>query len=208
MPNVRPLLVVLLASCDSASAPTVAPTPAPPPSARLHDHLREPDGPVPGLPGFSVTRVASANHCGGTRLVTERPATVAPDLQLLANVFAIEFPADLDFDPSHPTTSAASMKRFETWLERMKAASQAAIDHYEALAAKAPLTSPDHTEALERIAQVRFRFASMLARAEIPRDVRSGEYADEKRAAFCEQMQTIALPVVERAEQTLRLAAI
>ena len=94
------------------------------------------------------------------------------------------------------------MKKFSDWMEKMKTVSEKAQKHYEAsLAANKDLAS------VARIAQIAARLASVIGRAEIPPDVRTGEYADEKIAAYCDAMMTAAEPLIARAEDALRICA-
>src|SRR5688572_22593169 len=69
-------------------APPPPPTPAPKPP--LHERLRDSDGPVPGLAGFSIKRTPSTSHCGGIKVTTTRGRTVAPADKQIAAVYAVE----------------------------------------------------------------------------------------------------------------------
>ncbi len=185
-----------------AGAQPGEPEPPPPPPKPFADRLLDADGPVPGMAGFSITRKPSKKHCTGIEIVTTRPKKVAAEDALIADVYAIEFPKGLNFDANNEKKREASMNKFNDWLEDMKATAEKAQKHYEAsLAANKDLAS------VVRIAQITARLASVIGRAEIPPDVRTGQYPDEKIAAYCDAMKAAAEPLIARAEEALRICA-
>jgi hypothetical protein len=75
---------------------------------------------------------------------------------------------------------------------------QAAQDHYKsALADKDPAVK---VAATARMSQLAYRISSLLARAEIPLDVRTGDFAADKKAAYCDQLAELAEPLLSSAE--------
>lgn len=156
------------------------------------------------MPGWRVSHKADATVCGGTRVdIARGKRKLDPDQQALAKVYALALPNDLVFDPANPEVKAASMKRLTAFMDEMQATSKAAIDRY-AGEAKDPAMKP---AAAARVAQVYFRIASVLARAPIPKDVRSGELQNDKVAAYCDAMEEIAEPMLKRAEEVLPACA-
>lgn len=160
------------------------------------------------MPGWSIKRVPDATYCGGSKIVTlRRKRKLAPDDQPLADVYALAFPTGLDFDPDRPAVKQASLTRFNSFVETMMRTGKSATDHYTATATG---TDPRaRAQAAARIAQVQLRLASLIVRAEIPRDVRTGEFAADKIAAYCDKMNEVGEPLVERGEEALgRCAAL
>jgi hypothetical protein len=90
---------------------------------------------------------------------------------------------------------AQSKNRFEAWL----------ADIANARTRRCVSTSSNHPQATtprsSRIAQIRRHFASTLARAEIPADVRTGEHVSDKTAAYCDGLATAALPLLAKADE-------
>jgi hypothetical protein len=52
-------------------------------------------------------------------------------------------------------------------------------------------------------AQIPARFASVVARAPIPADVRTGDLKDEKIAAYCDALAKAVEPLVAKADEAL-----
>ena len=103
------------------------------------------------------------------------------------------FPANLNFDPQNKAVAEKSKKRFEEWVKRKTDIGGKARVKYEAvLAIKDAANS---ITAAARIGQINQNFSDALFTAEIPKDVRSGEFADEKVEAFCDQMTIVAEPL-------------
>jgi len=156
---------------------------------------------VPGLAGFSVKRRANASHCGGFEIVTSRGNRIAAADKQLAAVYAIEFPTGLNFDPVNNKAKEASLKRFNDFISKMtKTASAAAKFYADQIPAAGEAVK---LAAVARVVQIQYRVASVLARAEIPKDVRTGEFKDDKVQAYCDRMIEVAEPLVARAEAAL-----
>ena len=182
-------------------APATPPAPAAPPP--LYPRLRDAAGPVPGLAGYELAQVKDASRCGGIRIVTTRGhARLAADDRPIADVLAIEFPTGLDFSGAH---KEASEKRFKTWLEQFQQTAKTAVDHYSAQANAGDAHA--QLAAIARMVQIRFRMASVLARAAIPKDVRTGDLAKDKIDAYCETLNTVAAPLLDSAEQAAQACA-
>lgn len=187
---------------ERAPQPAAPPTPPPPP---VHDRLRDAEGPVAGLPGFAIKRTPSTSHCGGIKLSIKRSKRVAPADKHLAAVYALEFPSGLDFDPENKKVRDASMKKFESFIGNLTTTGTAAGQFYMDQVKDAD----ERTKLINvaRVVQVQFRVVSILARGEIPKDVRTGEFKDEKIAVYCEKLSEVAAPLLERAETALQHCA-
>ncbi|MEO8549623.1 MAG: hypothetical protein ABI678_06605, partial [Kofleriaceae bacterium] len=164
-----------------------APEAAPPaPRAPLRDRLHDEDGPVAGMPGWNLKRLVDANVCGGTRVVVSRGRRkLDPDQTALAKLYDVPFPAGLDFDPAAKAKQQASLKRFNAYVEQLTKVGAEARERYTKVVADKSAELAARTAAAARIAQVSLRFAAALARAPIPADVRTGEFAKEKIEAYC-----------------------
>jgi hypothetical protein len=57
--------------------------------------------------------------------------------------------------------------------------------------------------ALARATQVKRRMAELLLRADVPVDVRTGEFAQDKSAAYCAKMSEIAEPLIASYEESM-----
>ena len=106
---------------------------------------------------------------------------------------ALTFPSNLNFDPNNKSIAEKSLKRFNTWVEEKKKVGGSATKKYEAvLGIKDAANS---ITAAARLGQISQNFSDALFTAEIPKDVRSGEFADEKVEAFCDRMTEVAEPL-------------
>lgn len=187
-------LVALAILCSSLRASADPP---------LYPRLRDAAGPVPGLAGYTLAQVKDATRCGGIRVVTRAGhAKLAAEDRPIGDVLAIEFPTGLDFTDAH---LARSKQLFETWLAHFEETAKTAADHYTS-EVKA---SDPHAQlaAIARIVQIRYRMASVLARAEIPKDVRTGDMAKDKTDAYCDALDQVAAPLLESAEDAARACA-
>lgn len=113
------------------------------------------------------------------------------------------FPHGLDFDPRNPAIAAQSKKRFETWFAGKRAIGAKATAAYEAiLPIKDAATS---IAAAARIGQIQQHFSDVLFTAEIPKNVRTGAYAEDKIAAFCDELTEVAEPLEARSLEAFRI---
>ena len=191
---------------EPAPEPKQAPPPAPPPPTpppappkkSVYETLRDKDGDIEGFAGFSIKRKPDTTHCGGIAIVTTRAKKVPKDDQPLADVFSLEFPTGLSFDDKHKTES---LKKFNAFLQRMTIVGAAAREHYEKQMHDGDVVAKMAGAA--RMAQIFTRLASLLARAEIPKDVREGDFAQDKIDAFCDRLVEVAEPMQGLAEQAM-----
>jgi hypothetical protein len=107
----------------------------------------------------------------------------------------IRFPVGLNFDPApeHKAIAAKSLKRFNEWFaQKDKLGGSARAKYNTVLAIKDPANS---ITAAARIGQIAQNFSDALFTAEIPNNVRTGEFADEKVEAFCDALTEKAEPL-------------
>ena len=109
---------------------------------------------------------------------------------------ALNFPSNLNFDPQNKAIAAKSLKRFNDWVaEKTKVGGSATKKYEGVLGVKDAANS---ITAAARMGQISQNFSDALFTAEIPKDVRSGEFADEKVEAFCDKMTEVAEPLEAR----------
>jgi len=107
----------------------------------------------------------------------------------------LKFPFGLDFDPApeRKAIAAKSLKRFEEWLAQKGKLGESTKKKYNlVLAVKDPA---DSITAAARLGQIAQNASDQLFTAEIPKNVRTGEFADEKVEAFCDRMTEVAEPL-------------
>lgn len=106
---------------------------------------------------------------------------------------AVKFPAKLDFDPRNARKKKKSEKEFIKWLNDKKKRTAKLFKAYKGI---------DNLKdaqwaiaAAARTGQVSQNFSDALFTAEIPRDVRSGRFAEDKVDAYCDALTTQAEPL-------------
>jgi hypothetical protein len=157
----------------------------------LYDRLRDEGGAVPGLSGFALQRRPDSTRCGGVAI------TVVPGAKTdepIAEAFALESPTGLDYSRHKVGASKRKLAAFRDDVERLrKATIQAYWD-------RTPRGTPAE---YARIAQLHFRLASIVARAEIPIDQRTVAGA----RAFCDDAQDRAESLLAWAGEALAKCA-
>lgn len=152
------------------------------------------DGPVAGLPGYAISVVRDASHCGEKKLVVTLPPQRSTAEPALVSVLELQFPSGLSFDPSPEAADVreASMQRFTAFVEQLTAAGGAARAAYE------PQVKGDDEPAFAaatRLAQAQLHAARLVRYAEIPVDVRTSEYAPDTTKAFCDRLSEVSEPL-------------
>jgi TolA-binding protein len=106
---------------------------------------------------------------------------------------ALAFPANLDLDHNKPKVREKSLKRFNDWFEqKTKLGAIAAKQLDEVLAIKDSAAS---IAAFARLGQITQHFSDALFTAEIPHDVRTGAYAEDKVQEYCDMVTDKAEPL-------------
>jgi len=196
-----PLLLVACADHDTTPQPVTATAPTIEESVEgmtLFQRLRDDAGPIAGLPGVSVAWTVDATHCGGVAVEAHRDPAAKISEEPILDILTIKFPTGLDFRVDNKAIKDASLAKFDAWVDRTMKAGKAARSTYEERVQT--LKGRDKIVAAARLVQLQRYIASVFVRAEIPVDVRSGEFADEKTTAFCDRLAEVAEPIVILAE--------
>lgn len=123
----------------------------------------------------------------------------------LEQFLAIRFPEGLDFSASAPARARASNQRFGAYLTQKTDAGAKVRAQYEAvIASKDAITA---IAAAARIGTLQQHFAEQLLRAPLPVDVRSGAFAAEKSAAYCERITELVQPILTQTLESFRACA-
>lgn len=109
---------------------------------------------------------------------------------------AARFPRGLDFDPNNKSIAARSNKRLTEWFTAKSKTGEAARIKYEATIGTRDAASA--IAAAARIGQIQQNFSDALFTAEIPEDVRTGQFADDKVEAFCDRLTELAEPLASK----------
>ncbi|MEZ4362316.1 MAG: hypothetical protein R3B48_19155 [Kofleriaceae bacterium] len=107
----------------------------------------------------------------------------------------LQFPDALDFDPKK--RSSLSKRRFEEWFSAKLRLGSAATASFGAVLEVKDAAST--IAAVARVGQIPQLFSDALLTAEIPRDVRTGPFADEKVDAFCGTLSAVVEPLEAKA---------
>jgi tetratricopeptide (TPR) repeat protein len=106
----------------------------------------------------------------------------------------IKFPTGLDFNPEKKAVAAASMKKFNAWVDSKAKAAAKAREQYENLIFKVK-DAANSIAAAARIGQIQQHFSDQLFTAEIPTNVRTGPYAEDATEAYCDALTEKAEPL-------------
>jgi tetratricopeptide (TPR) repeat protein len=107
----------------------------------------------------------------------------------------LKFPQALNFDPRPEMKSIAakSNKRFTDWVAQKQKVGGTAKNKYNAVFAIKD--NADSITAAARIGQISQDFSDALFTAEIPTNVRTGQYAQDATDAYCDRLQEVADPL-------------
>ncbi len=109
---------------------------------------------------------------------------------------ANRFPRGLDFDPNNKAIATRSNKRLTEWITTKTKTGEAARVKYEGVISNRDASSA--IAAAARLGQIQQNFSDALFTAEIPEDVRTGQFADEKVEAFCDKLTELAEPLAAK----------
>ncbi|HTE49806.1 MAG TPA: tetratricopeptide repeat protein [Kofleriaceae bacterium] len=110
----------------------------------------------------------------------------------------IEFPEKLDFSERNAKKKADSEKRFKKFLGEKEKQGGRANDAYKGVREVRGGGAAWAVAAAARIGQISQNAADALYTAEVPRDVRSGPYAEDSWDSYCDALTTAAGPLEER----------
>ena len=146
---------------------------------------------------FEVKAGKTGGDEGGARYYYGLARFAEADLEL-EKYLDLKFPANLDFDnaPEHKAIRDRSLKRFDAWLEAKTKSSVAVATRYAKLLELKDAASS--IAAAARLGQITQAFSDGLYTAPIPKDVRTGEFADEKVEAYCDALTEKAEPLAVR----------
>jgi len=106
------------------------------------------------------------------------------------------FPQHLDFDPRSPAIAKKSLARFEAWFARKEQLGKAASAQFERVLAIKDAASS--IAAAARLGQISQNLSDALFTAEIPKNLRTGAFAEEKVEAYCDKLMELTPPLEER----------
>ncbi len=152
-------------------------------------------------------------HCGTDAApfavkLAAKPDKSDPVLALdgeLKKYLALTFPAGLDLDYANKAVLQRDTKRFSDWYAAKTQAAQQLSTKYAAILPSA--TSEQRIEVAARLGQVTEEFGHALATAEIPANVRRGEFAVEASKAYCEAMTEKAEPLFTSAAEKYQVCS-
>lgn len=108
---------------------------------------------------------------------------------------SIKFPRGLNFSQRNPAKAKDSLRRFTNWMKE-KSDLAVRVNHgYEEVRKIRGGGAAWAVAGAARIGQVSQNFADGLFTAQIPRDVRTGPYAEESVAAYCDAVTMKAEPL-------------
>ncbi len=105
----------------------------------------------------------------------------------------IKFPTKLNFDPREPRQVKKSLKTFKKWLSSKQKLAGKLLKSYDGI--KKMRDAHYAIAAAARAGQVSQNFSDALFTAEIPKNVRTGRFAEDKVDAYCDQLTTEAEPL-------------
>ncbi len=108
---------------------------------------------------------------------------------------ALRFPKGLNFPPNNPKASARSKERFKTWIsDKSKLLAQVKSEYLKIKDVRGGGPAWAVASAA-RVGQLYQNFSGELFTAPIPREVRTGAFAEDKVDAYCDQLTAVALPL-------------
>jgi len=110
----------------------------------------------------------------------------------------IDFPKGMDFDPRNARKAKESMKQFQAWFADKTKLSVKATKMYDEVKEIKGGGAHYAIAAAARMGQITQNFSDALFTADIPTNVRSGEFAEDKVDAYCDELTTAAEPLEGR----------
>jgi TolA-binding protein len=110
----------------------------------------------------------------------------------------INFPKGLDFDPRNARKQKESLKEFQNWFKEKQNLAVKATKMYDEVKEIKGGGAHYAIAAAARMGQISQNFSDALFTAEIPTNVRTGEFAEDKVDAYCDELTTAAEPLETR----------
>lgn len=107
----------------------------------------------------------------------------------------IKFPKGMDFDPRNASKAKKSLKLFQDWLKDKNKQGAKTLKLYDEVREITGGGAHYAIAAASRMGQVSQNFSDALFTAQIPNDVRSGSFAEDKVDAYCDALTTEAEPL-------------
>ena len=122
----------------------------------------------------------------------------------LETLLRASFPKDLDLDPApaHHASREHSFATFVRWVADETKLTTTASQAYERVLDLKDLDAS--VAAASRIGEAAQAFWRALLVGEIPRAILHGDFAKDKRAAYCSELRRVAEPIAERAVEAFR----
>jgi tetratricopeptide (TPR) repeat protein len=111
---------------------------------------------------------------------------------------AVAFPEKLDFSERNAKKKADSQKRFRKFMSEKEKLGKQANDMYVGVREIKGGGAAWAIAGAARIGQISQNAADALYTAEVPRDVRTGQYAEDSWDAYCDELTSTAAPLEER----------
>ena len=108
---------------------------------------------------------------------------------------ALKFPTKLSFSPTNAKKKADSEKRFKKWIEDKAKLAKEINNEYGEIKNITGGGAAWAVAAAARSGQVSQNFSDGLFTAEIPKEVRTGPYAEDGVDAYCDTLTTAAAPL-------------
>jgi hypothetical protein len=116
----------------------------------------------------------------------------------LENFLAVKFPDKLDFSERNAKKKKDSEKRFKKFMAEKEKEGNRANEMYMGVRNITGGGAAWAIASAARIGQISQNAADALYTAEVPRDLRSGPYAEDAWDAYCDTLTTMAGPLEER----------
>jgi len=110
----------------------------------------------------------------------------------------INFPKGMDFDPRNERKQKQSLKEFQDWFKEKNKLAVKATKMYDEVKEIKGGGAHYAIAAAARMGQISQNFSDALFTAEIPTNVRTGEFAEDKVDAYCDELTTAAEPLENR----------
>ncbi|ACY15027.1 tetratricopeptide repeat protein [Haliangium ochraceum] len=109
-----------------------------------------------------------------------------------------KFPRGLDFDPRNERKAKKSAKEFQAWFQNKMKLGTKATKLFDEVKDITGGGAHYAIAAAARMGQISQNFSDALFTAQIPNNVRTGQFAEDKVDAYCDELTTAAEPLENR----------